>query len=127
MKTMDISTKDWLTLLAMVQSLRAALAVQDAKLSMLLDSLHERDVLDVDEVRLLQQSAKEFEQILYADELATKRFGSSQLVLRESGVLRRPPALLGEHLSDAFEALIDTAALETGQIVGLDSEEGGER
>ncbi|MGC3975391.1 MAG: hypothetical protein QM771_13580 [Nitrospira sp.] len=124
---MDIPTKDWLTLLAMVQSLRGALDVQDAKLSMLLDSLHQREVLDLDEVSMLQQSAKEFEQILLTDELATKRFGSSQLVLRESGVLRRPPALLGEHLSDAFETLIDEAALETRQIVGLDCEEGGER
>lgn len=127
MKNMDIPTKDWLALLAMVQSLRSALDVQDAKFSMLLDSLHQREVLDLDEVRMLQQSAKEFEQILLTDELATKRFGSSQLVLRESGVLRRPSALLGEHLSDAFEALIDKAALETGQIVDLECEEGGER
>lgn len=110
MKNMDIPTKDWLALLAMVQSLRAALDVQNAKFSMLLDSLHQREVLDLDEVSMLQQSAKEFEQILLTDELATRRFG-----------------LLGEHLSDAFEALIDKAALETGHIVGLDCEEGGER
>lgn len=123
---MYVPAKDWLTLLAMVQSLRASLDVQDTKLSMLLDGLHERQVLDLDEVNALQQSAKEFEQILLADELETTRFGSSQLVLQESGVVRQPPALLGESLSDAFEALIDTAASEAGEIVGFGSEEGDE-
>lgn len=68
---MDIPAKDWLTLLAMVQSLRASLDVQDAKISMLLDSLHEHEVLDLEELNALQQSAKEFNQILLADELAT--------------------------------------------------------
>ncbi|MDI3467917.1 MAG: hypothetical protein OJF50_006738 [Nitrospira sp.] len=123
---MDIPAKDWLTLLAMVQSLRVSLDVQSTKLSMLLDSLHEREVLDVEEVRMLQQSAKGFEHILLTDEVLTERFGNSRVVLRESGVLRRPPALLGAHLSDAFEALIDTAAFETGEIVGLDHDEGEE-
>ncbi len=123
---MEVSAKDWLTLLAMVQSLRVSLDVQNTKLSMLLDSLHEGQVLDLDEVNMLQQSAKEFEHILFTDELATTRFGSSQLVLQESGVVRQPPALLGEHLPDAFEALIDTAASEAGEIVGLGSEEGEE-
>lgn len=107
---MDIPAKDWLTLLAMVQSLRASLDVQDAKLGMVLDSLLERGVLDLEELNVVQQSAKDFEQILLADELETTRFGSSQLVLQESGVVRQPPALLGESLSDAFEALIDTAS-----------------
>lgn len=123
---MDISTKDWLTLLAMVQTLRVSIDVQDAKLSMLLDSLHERDVLDLDEVRTLQQSADEFAHILLTDEVTTKRFGHSQMVLRESGVMRQPPALLGEQLSDAFEALIDAAASEAKEVVGMDHEEGEE-
>lgn len=123
---MYIPAKDWLTLLAMVQSLRASLDVQDAKLGMVLDSLLERGVLDLEELNALQQSAKEFEQILLADELETTRFGSSQLVLMESGVVQCPPALLGERLSDAFEALIDTAASEAGERVSLDQEEGEE-
>lgn len=121
---MDIPAKDWLTLLAMVQSLRVSLDVQSTKLSMLLDSLHEREVLDVDEVRMLQQSADEFADILLTDEVATERFGHSQVVLRESGVVRRTPAFWGKQLTDAFETLIDTAASEAGEIVGLDHEEG---
>ncbi|WHZ17384.1 MAG: hypothetical protein OJF52_004236 [Nitrospira sp.] len=123
---MDIPAKDWLTLLAMVQSLRVSIDVQSSKLSMLLDSLHERDVLDLDEVMTLQQSAKEFAHILLTDEVATERFGNSRVVLRESGVMRQPPALLGEQLSDAFERLIDTAASEAKEVVGMDHEEGDE-
>lgn len=120
---MDIPTKDWLTLLAMVQSLRGSLDVQGAKLSMLLDSLHERGVLDCDEVRMLQQSAQDFAHILLADEVLTERFGNSRVVLRESGVVRQPPALLGEHLSDAFEALIDAAASRARETVDMHREE----
>ncbi len=120
---MNIPAKDWLTLLAMVQSLRVSLDVQSTKLSMLLDSLHERDVLDVEEVRMLQQSADEFADILLTDEVTTERFGHSQVVLRESGVMRRPPALLGERLTDAFEVLIDTAASEARETVDIDQEE----
>ncbi len=114
---MEISAKDWFSLLAMVQSLRRALEVQTAQTAMLIDSLHARGALDYEEVRAVQEGTEEFAHILLNDDVATERFGAPRAVLQESGVTLHPPPLLGKHLEEAFETLFDEASLRMGNWI----------
>jgi hypothetical protein len=120
---MEVSAKNWFTLLAMVQSLKMESDLRGTQISMLLETLQRSGALSREHVAELEKAMNDLAEHLLRQEVSMQEQQNPQetarrVDLRESGVIARPPAVLGEHLQSDFDQLMDQALLELRKAQG---------
>lgn len=110
---MNISTKEWFTILSVVQSLKTDCGVQGGQLSDLIDILHhsgalsDQDMSDLNDKAELRRKSLELEEPATEHEIAPKTG-----FLTDTGVVALPAQTSKDMLEPAFASLLDRAYFE---------------
>ena len=120
---MEISAKDWFTLLATVQSLKTTSDVQGTQLSMLTETLERSGALSREHLAEMGSAMSDLTRHLQQQEVAMQNpenpgETARRVDIHESGVITRPPAVVGEHLEQDFGELMDKALFELRRAEG---------